>query len=267
MRTLRLALGLAVIVALPMGAAPRVEQDPPPAPRVNGPTDPTGTFSILGFDPETGEIGAAVQSRVFSVGNGVLWAEAGVGAVATQAIVDVSYGPKGMALLKEGNAPKDIITALLAQDDDPGYRGNAWPKAGRQFAVMNAKGEFAAHTGPGATAWAGDKQGKYCTAQGNILAGEGVVAGMVEAFEKSETNAAGQRNHISFRLLAALEAGQAAGGDTRGKQSAAMIVVKKDGGVWLHNDVVLRLQVDDNPEPIVELRRLVELAARQRPRR
>ena len=239
----------------------------PPTPRVNGPSDSTGTFSILGFDPDTGEIGAAVHSRVFSVGNGVLWAEAGVGAVATQAIVDVGYGPQGMALLKQGMAPKDIIKKILADDADPGYLGQKWPKAGRQFAVMNANGEFAAYTGPEATTWAGDKQGKHCTAQGNILAGPAVVANMVDAFENSALDANGKPNHISYRLQAALEAGDAAGGDTRGKQSAAMIVVKKDGGVWLHNDVVLRLQVDDNPEPIKEMRRLVDLAARQRPRR
>ena len=219
-----------------------------------------GTFSILGFDPQTGEIGAAVQSRVFSVGNGVLWAEAGVGAVATQAIVDVSYGPKGIALLKEGLAPAEIIKRILDQDQDPGYRGQKWPKAGRQFAVMNAKGEFAAHTGPEASKWAGDKQGKFCTAQGNILAGPAVVEAMVKAFESSEVREDGRRNHISLRLVAALEAGQEAGGDTRGQQSAALIVVRKDGGVWLHNDVVLRLQVDDNPKPIAELRRLVEMS-------
>ena len=253
---------LAATVSLSAGTAQW-----PPSPRVNGPDDSTGTCSILGFDPATGEIGAAVHSRVFSVGNGVLWAEAGVGAVATQAIVDVSYGPQGMALLRQGMAPADIIKKILADDADPSYRGNKWPKAGRQFAVMNAKGEFAAHTGPEASAWAGDKQGKFCTAQGNILAGPAVVEKMVEAFEKNELDANGRPNHISYRLQAALEAGDAAGGDTRGKQSAAMIVVKKDGGVWLHNDVVLRLQVDDNPEPIKELRRLVDLAARQRPRR
>ncbi len=125
---------------------------------------------------------------------------------------------------------------------------------------MNAKGEFAAHTGPEATPWAGDKQGKYCTAQGNILAGPDVVAKMVEAFEASEKDAKGVRNHISRRLVAALEAGQAAGGDKRGQQSAALLIVKKDAGVWLHNDVVLRLQVDDNPQPIAELRRLVEMS-------
>ncbi len=252
---------VAATVSLSAGAAQW-----PPSPRVNGPTDPSGTFSILGFDPDTGEIGAAVHSRVFAVGNGVLWAEAGIGAVATQAIVDVSYGPQGMALLKQGMAPQDIIKKILADDQDPGYRSSRWPKAGRQFAVMNAKGEFAAHTGPEASTWAGDKQGKYCTAQGNILAGPAVVANMVDAFEKSAVDETGRKNHISYRLQAALEAGDAAGGDTRGKQSAAMIVVKKDGGVWLHNDVVLRLQVDDNPEPIKELRRLVDLAARQRPR-
>jgi len=239
------------------------------APRV-GPIEPPGTFSILGYDPATGEIGAAVQSRVFSVGNGVIWAEAGVGAVATQAIVDVSYGPKGIALLKQGLAPKDIIKRILDEDADPGYRGQAWPKAGRQFAVINAQGEVAAHSGPSAPQEFGDAQGKFCTAQGNTLGrpdhvfppADGtkpskVPAAMVAGFEKAVDDA-GRPLHISLRLVAALEAGQAAGGDNRGQQSAALIVVKKDAGAWLHNDVVLRLQVDDNPEPIEELRRLVE---------
>ena len=219
-----------------------------------------GTFSILGYDPETGELGGAVQSRVFSVGNGVLWAEADTGVAATQAIVDVSYGPKALALLRTGLKPDAIVKAILDSDPDPGLSGRPWPKAGRQFAVMDAKGNYAAHTGPEATTWAGQKGGRFCTAQGNILAGEAVVAGMVEAFEKTT-------GHLSLRLMAALDAGQAAGGDTRGKQSAAMLIVKKDGGVWLHNDVVLRLQVDDNPEPLKELRRLVEMNARRfRPR-
>jgi uncharacterized Ntn-hydrolase superfamily protein len=229
------------------------------APRVGqiGPWDPVATFSILGYDPETGEVGGAVQSRVFSVGNGVLWAEAGVGVAATQAIVDVSYGPQALALLRQGVVPGEIIKRILDADPDP--RPADWSKQGRQFAVMNAKGEYAAFTGPKATTWAGNKGGRFCTAQGNILAGEAVVAGMVKAFEETQ-------GHLSLRLLAALEAGQAAGGDTRGMQSAAMLIVKKDGGVWLHNDVVLRLQVDDNPEPIKELRRLVEMSARQRGR-
>ena len=215
---------------------------------------PVATFSILGYDPATGEIGGAVQSRVFSVGNGVLWAEAGVGAAATQAIVDVSYGPQALSLLKLGYPPERIVNMIHDSDPDPDPA--RWSKQGRQFAVMNMKGEYAAYTGPKATEWAGNKGGKLCTAQGNILAGEGVVNGMVEAFEKTE-------GHLSLRLLAALDAGQKAGGDKRGMQSAAMLIVKKDGGVWLHNDVVLRLQVDDNPEPIKELRRLVESAVKR----
>ena len=220
-----------------------------------------GTFSILGYDPETGELGAAVQSRVFSVGNGVLWGEADTGIVATQAIVDVSYGPKALSLLRAGMTPEAIVKAIWESDPDPGYRGQKWPKAGRQFAVMDAKGNYAAFTGPEATAWAGHKGGKFCTAQGNILAGEGVVTGMVEAFEKTQ-------GHLSMRLMAALDGGQAAGGDKRGMQSAALLIVKKNAGVWLNNDVVLRLQVDDSPEPLKELRRIVEgWNARRRPAR
>lgn len=221
------------------------------------PWPPVATFSILGYDPETGEVGGAVQSRVFSVGNGVLWAEAGVGVVATQAIVDVSYGPQALKLLREGRAPKEVVK--MVWDNDPDPRPDDWTKFGRQFAVMNATGDVAAYTGPRATTWAGDRQGKYCSAQGNILAGESVVTSMVEAFERTS-------GHLSLRLMAALEAGQMAGGDKRGMQSAAMVIVKKGAGVWLNNDVVLRLQVDDSPEPIRELRRLVEKAASQRNR-
>ena len=222
-----------------------------------------GTFSILGVDPVTGDIGGAVESCVFST-NGVLWAEAGVGAVATQAIVDVSYGPQGLELLRKGMAPKEIIKTIWERDPDPrpatGPEQNQrnWSKHGRQFAVINAKGEMAAFTGPRADPWAGDKQGKFCTAQGNILAGQGVVDGMVAAFENTEKRDDGQRNHIAFRLVAALEAGQAAGGDTRCQRSASLLIVRKGGGPWLNNDQVLHLKVDDNPEPIKELRRLVE---------
>jgi uncharacterized Ntn-hydrolase superfamily protein len=216
---------------------------------------PIATFSVLGYDPETGEVGGAVQSRVFSVGNGVLWAEAGVGAVATQAIVDVSYGPQSLALLREGLEPDDIVRRVWEEDPDP--RPENWSKQGRQFAVMNAEGEFAVFTGPQAPEWSGHRTGEYVTAQGNILAGPAVVESMVEAFENTE-------GRLAYRLLAALEAGQAAGGDTRGKQSAAILIVREGGGVWLNNDVVLRLQVDDHPEPITELGRLVELAGAQR---
>ena len=213
------------------------------------------TFSILGHDPETGELGVAVQSRVFSVGNGVMWGKAGVGVAATQAWVDVGYGPRALELLEEGLAPEAVIERLLEEDPDP--LGDRWPEAGRQVAVMDARGEVAVHTGPRASDWAGHRVAAHVSAQGNILAGPSVVDAMVRAFQETE-------GHLSFRLLAALEAGQAEGGDTRGMQSAAMLIVGEDAGVWLNNDVVLRLQVDDHTQPIAELRRLVELAARQR---
>src|SRR4029078_2103563 len=123
---------------------------------------------------------------------------------------------------------------------------------------MNAKGAYAAHTGPKATEWAGNEGGKFCTAQGNILAGPAVVDNMVERFESTP-------GHLSQRLVAALEGGQAGGGDTRGQQSAALIIVKKNCGVWLHNDTVLRLPVHDNPGPHKELRRIVDKWNEQRP--
>ncbi len=236
------ALALAMFVGHIAGSTSRTSPttDMPP---------PVATFSILGFDPATGEVGGAVQSRVFSVGNGVLSAEAGVGIVATQAIVDVSYGPKGLALLRAGLRPDAIVKAVWESDADP--QPERWTKQGRQFAVMDAQGTTAVFTGPKASVWAGHLQGKYCTAQGNILAGEPVVDGMVKAFESTT-------GHLSTRLTAALEAGQAAGGDTRGMQSASILIVGKGQGVWLNNDTVLRLQVDDSPEPIKELRRLVD---------
>ena len=221
------------------------------------PWPPVATFSILGYDPETGEVGGAVQSRVFAVGNGVLWAEADVGVVATQAIVDVSYGPQGLELLRRGMAPERVVEAILANDPNP--QPERWTVEGRQFSVMDARGNVATHTGPRALEWAGHRVGRHVSAQGNILAGPEVVDAMVEAFGATD-------GHLSFKLLAALEAGQAAGGDRRGMQSAAMLIVKEDAGVWLNNDVVLRLQVDDSEQPIAELRRLVEIAARQRER-
>ena len=235
-----------------------------PHPHAQAP-DPlgTGTFSILGYDPATGELGAAVQSRVFSVGNGVLWAEAGVGVAATQAIVDVSYGAQALDLLRTGMDAEKVVKTIWDRDPDP--RPQDWTKQGRQFAVVDAKGNVYAYTGPKATEWAGNKScsaaNAHCTAQGNILAGPAVVDSMVAYFERTP-------GHLAYRLLAALEGGQSAGGDKRGQQSAAMVIVKKNGGVWLHNDTVLRLQVDDSPEPIKELRRLVEKAAsvRQIPR-
>mgnify|MGYP003340920737 FL=1 len=215
---------------------------------------PTGTFSIVAMDRTTGEMGAAVQSRVFSVGNGVLWAESAVGVAATQAIVDVSYGPQALELLRKGLPAAEVVRQVLANDTDPD--SVRWSKQGRQFAVLDANGNIVTHTGPKATTWAGGKvcaMPHTCAAQGNILAGPGVVDSMVARFERTE-------GPLRLRLVAALEGGQSAGGDTRGQQSAALIIVstKKNCGIWLHNDVILRLQVDDSPEPIRELKRLVE---------
>jgi uncharacterized Ntn-hydrolase superfamily protein len=221
---------------------------------------PVGTFSIIAYDAETGDIGGAVQSRVFSVGNGVLWAEAGVGIAATQAIVDVSYGPQALALLRQGVSAAEVVQRVLAADPDPDPA--RWTKEGRQFAVIDARGNVATHTGPRASAWAGGRTCSAphrCAAQGNILAGAAVVDSMIAAFERTP-------GRLHLRLVAALEGGQRAGGDTRGQQSAALVIVnvKRGCGIWLNNDVILRLQVDDSPEPIRELRRLAEKPEAQR---
>ena len=245
----------AALAFLAAGAALGRAQTPATSERRTLPD--TGTFSILGYDPATGEVGGAVQSRVFSVGNGVLWADASAGVAATQAIVDVGYGQQALDLLKKGAAPAAIVKQIWEKDPDP--LPNEWTKQGRQFAVMNLKGEYAAFTGPKATEWAGHKGGKYATAQGNILAGPDVVSRMIEGFETTS-------GHLSQRLVAALEGGQSAGGDKRGQQSAAIVIVKKNCGVWLHNDTIMRLQVDDNPEPIKELRRLVEAWNTRKPK-
>ena len=238
-------IAIATVTLATIGCASRPVPDDPPG---------TGTFSIIAYDTATGMWGGAVQSRVYSVGNGVLWAEANVGLVATQAIVDVSYGPQALALLRQGRSAKDVVKEVWERDPDPDSA--VYTKYGRQFAVVDAKGNVAAYTGPKATPWAGDRQEPFVTAQGNILAGPDVVDSMIAAYQRTT-------GPMAFRLVAALEAGQAAGGDTRGKQSAALLIVKKCGGVWLHNDVVLRLQVDDSQEPIAELRRLVEKAPKR----
>jgi uncharacterized Ntn-hydrolase superfamily protein len=155
------ALAIAGLLVLPGARA--VQTSAPPEPLWE-----TGTFSILGFDPATGEVGGAVQSRVFSVGNGVLWADADAGIVATQAIVDVGYGAKALALMRAGRTPEAIVKQIWEQDPDP--LPDTWSKQGRQFAVMNLKGAYAAFTGAKATEWAGHRSGTFATAQGNILA-------------------------------------------------------------------------------------------------
>jgi len=203
------------------------------------------TFSIVAIDPVTGEMGVAVASRYFSVGSVVPWALAGTGAVATQADVNVGYGPRGIDLLREGLTAQQALERLLAEDHFPG-------KDGRQVAIVDAKGNIAAYTGPNAPHWAGDRQGKTWSAQGNILAGPQVVEAMGRAFDAMS-------GELAEKLYAALKAGDAAGGDARGRQSASLLVVRKQGGRNTNNDRAIYINVDDNPQPFAELRRLLNL--------
>ena len=204
------------------------------------------TFSIVAFDPATREWGVTVASRYFSVGSVVPWAEAETGAVATQANVNVGYGPRGLELLRQGLSAKAVLDKLLAEDTFPG-------KDGRQLAIIDKNGNIAAFTGPNAPNWAGDRQGKTWSAQGNILVGAQVPEAMGRAFEAT-------KGDLAERLFAALKAGDDAGGDSRGKQSASMLVVKKGGGRNINNDREIYINVDDSPAPIPELRRLLNLS-------
>lgn len=206
---------------------------------------PVSTFSIVAIDPKTGEMGVAVASRYFSVGSVVPWAMADVGAVATQADVNVGYGQQAIDLLRQGMTAPEVLKKLLEDDKFPG-------KDGRQVAIVDAKGNIAAYTGPKAPNWAGDRQGKTWSAQGNILAGPQVPEAMGKAFDAAP-------GELAEKLYAALKAGDAAGGDVRGRQSASMLVVRKGGGRNTNNDRTIYINVDDNPDPFTELRRLLDL--------
>jgi len=203
------------------------------------------TFSIVAYDPVNGDWGVTVASRYFSVGAVVPWAEAGVGAIATQANVNVGYGPRGLELLRQGLSAKDVLARLLAEDQFP-------PTDGRQVAIIDGKGNIATYTGPKAPNWAGDRQGKTWSAQGNILVGPQVPEAMGRAFEATQ-------GELAEKLFAALKAGDDAGGDSRGKQSASMLVVRKGGGRNINNDRYIYINVDDSPAPIPELRRLLDI--------
>lgn len=206
---------------------------------------PPSTFSIVAVDPEADEAGVAVASRFFAVGTVVPHASAGVGAVATQAFANTTFGPRGIALLTEGKDPAQAIQTLLAADDDPDRR---------QVGIVAADGASATYTGPGCLAWAGGRHGPNYAVQGNILTGEAVVAAMERAFLDSNGEP------LARRLFLAIEAGDAAGGDSRGKQSAALIVVRDKAGYGGYTDRAVDIRVDDQAEPIVELKRLLGLA-------
>lgn len=238
---LTLIFSVLTIPALSQSSAPPAL--PQSAARMETPT--VSTFSIVAIDPQNGDLGIAVASRYFSVGSVVPWAMAGVGAVATQANVNVGYGQQAIDLLRQGMIAQQVLKKLL---DDDKFEG----KDGRQVAIVDAKGNVAAFTGPNAPKWAGDRQGKTWSAQGNILVGAQVPESMGKAFE--ETN-----GELAEKLFAALKAGDAAGGDSRGRQSASILVVRKGGGRNINNDRYIYINVDDNPDPFKELRRLLDL--------
>jgi len=205
--------------------------------------DLSGTFSIVAYDPQTQELGVAVQSRAFSVGGGVPWAEAGIGAIATQAQTNESFGPRGLELLRRGVSAAEVLRTLLASDTNPQRR---------QVGIVDAQGRSAAHTGAGCTSWAGDSTAPNLSVQGNILAGPEVVSEMVRAFDETE-------GELAERLLAALHAGQAAGGDKRGQQSAALLVVRPSDLYPEYRFRYVDLRVEDHETPIEELERVFRI--------
>ncbi len=198
------------------------------------------TYSIVARDPATGELGVAVQSHWFSVGPLVPWAMPGVGAVATQANIEVAHGPHALALLREGLDAGSALQRLLSAD--PGA-------AGRQLAIVDAAGRVAAHTGSSCMPEAGHVTADGVSCQANIMASASVWPAMLEAFERTDGPLAG-------RLLAALDAAESEGGDIRGRQSAALLVAPAEGEEW---EAKISLRVEDHPEPLVELKRLVAL--------
>ena len=201
------------------------------------------TFSIAAFDPETDSLGVAVQSKFLAVGSVVPWARAGIGAVATQAIANFNYGPRGLDLMAEGRTAEETLEALTSADEGRDHR---------QLGVVDARGRAATYTGSECFDWAGGVTGEYYAAQGNILVGRETVDAMAKAYEGTEGD-------LAARLLAALDAGQEAGGDSRGRQSAALLVVREGGGYGGDNDRVIDLRVDEHPDPIKELIRIRDL--------
>lgn len=201
------------------------------------------TFSIVAYDPEASEWGVAVQSKFLACAAVVSWARAEVGAVATQARANMSYGPEGLDLLAQGLSAAEVVARLTGPDDRA---------ADRQLAVVDAKGEAAAFTGESCLDWAGHRTGEGFSCQGNILAGPGVVEAMAEDFESSA-------GPLADRLVSALRAGQNAGGDRRGRQSAGLLVVREGGSYGGYLDKYIDLRVDDHTEPIEELARLLNL--------
>ncbi len=202
------------------------------------------TYSICACDVEAGQWGVATQSKFLAVGSVVPWAEPHTGAIATQAYANPRYGPQGLALLRDGLSADEALERLTSADED---------RAHRQLGVVDAQGRSATYTGDECHAWAGGRAGDGYAAQGNILVSSETVDALAETFEAS----AGKR--LAERLIDCLDAAEAAGGDSRGRQSAALLVVERDGGYANLSDVLVDLRVDDHPDPLVELRRIYRM--------
>lgn len=201
------------------------------------------TFSIVGYDPKEKEWGIAVQSKFLGVGAVVPFAKAGVGAVATQSYANTAYGPEALQLFSEGKSAEEVIEIITSRDEERDLR---------QVGVIDANGNAASFTGEKCYDWAGGVTGEHFATQGNILVDEQTVQAMARTFQETSGT-------LAERLLAALNAGQATGGDSRGQQSAALLVVKESGGYGGYNDRFIDLRVDDHPEPIKELIRVFGL--------
>jgi uncharacterized Ntn-hydrolase superfamily protein len=198
------------------------------------------TYSIVAADLDAGQWGVAVQSKFLAVGSVVPWAEPHVGAIATQAYANPRYGPNGLQLLREGLSAQEVVDTLTAADDGRDHR---------QLGIVDDQGDAATYTGKECMDWAGGRTGKGYAAQGNILVSAETVDALAETFEQS-------RGPLAERLIDCLAAAQAAGGDSRGQQSSALLIVERDGGYAQMSDVLVELRVEDHKRPIEELRRI-----------
>jgi uncharacterized Ntn-hydrolase superfamily protein len=201
------------------------------------------TYSIVAWDSSTGDLGVAVQSKFLGVGAIVPYAKAGVGAIATQAIANTNYGPRGLEMIESGSTTQQTVERLIQSDTSTRYR---------QVGIVDAHGNSYAYTGPGCSEYAGHICGRGFTVQGNAIAGREVVVAMARTFENSSSD-------LAERLLNALDSGEKAGGIKQGKQSAALLVVRENGGYGGYNDRFIDIRVDDDPVPLVELRRIYNL--------
>jgi uncharacterized Ntn-hydrolase superfamily protein len=204
---------------------------------------PISTYSIVALDSKTKQLGVAVQSHWFSVGSVVPWAKSGVGAVATQSLAKIEYGPEGLALMEKGKTAQESLDILLAQDEGAKYR---------QVGMVDFQGNVASHTGSNCMDFAGFQKGKNYTVQANIMASPTVWPAMAEAYERAEGD-------LAERMMQALEAAEREGGDLRGRQSASMLIVKGEPSGTDWKDIVLELRVEDHPEPLKEMRRLIQI--------